>query len=129
LPCPARCPIYNRLDPDVAAAFPSLHAAYPLLAALALWPVARRGAVAAFAWSGMVWFSVVYLGQHYVTDVLGGIVFAAGTWLIMTKILVPRIPSLQRRPARGPALSTPDASRPDIAVPAAQEETAARGPG
>jgi PAP2 superfamily len=36
-------PIYNQLDPDVAAAFPSLHAAYPLLAALALWPVARRG--------------------------------------------------------------------------------------
>jgi hypothetical protein len=56
-------PIYNRLDPDVAAAFPSLHAAYPLLAALALWPAARRGAVAAFAWSGMVWFSVRDL-QH-----------------------------------------------------------------
>ena len=92
----------------MAAAFPSLHAAYPLLAALALWPVARRGAVAAaFAWSGMVWFSVVYLGQHYVTDVLGGIVFAAGTWLIMTKVLVPRVPSLQRHPAEDPV---PDAT-------------------
>ena len=45
-------PIYNRLDPDVAAAFPSLHAAYPLLAALALWPVARRGAVAAASTAG-----------------------------------------------------------------------------
>jgi len=73
----------------------------------------------------MVWFSVVYLGQHYVTDVLGGIVFAAGTWLTMTKVLVPRVPSLQRRPAQGPALSTPDSSGPDMAAPTAQEETAA----
>jgi membrane-associated phospholipid phosphatase len=89
-------PYYKSLDPDVAAAFPSLHAAYPLLAALALWPVTRRGAMAAFAWSGAVWFSVVYLGQHYVTDVLGGIAFAAGTWLVMTKIVVPRVPSLCR---------------------------------
>ncbi len=63
------------------------------------------------------------------TDVLGGIVFAAGTWLIMTRVLVPRIPSLQRRPAQGPALSTPDSSGPDAETPAAQEETAARGPG
>ncbi len=119
-------PYYNRLDPDVAAAFPSLHSAYPLLAALALWPVTRRGAVAAFAWSGAVWFSVVYLGQHYVTDVIAGIVFAVGTWLVMTKILVPWVPSLRRRPIQPPALSTPDSGGPpDIAAPAAQEETAA----
>ena len=109
----------------MAAAFPSLHAAYPLLAALALWPVARRGALAAFAWSGAVWFSVVYLGQHYVTDVLGGIVFAAGTWLIMTKVLVPRVPSLQRPPDYETAPGAPDSGGPDTAVPAAQEETAA----
>ena len=87
--------------------------------------MARRGALAAFAWSGAVWFSVVYLGQHYVTDVLGGIVFAAGTWLIMTKILVPRVPSLQRRAAQGPAPGAPDSGVPDMAVPTAQEETAA----
>jgi hypothetical protein len=72
--------------------------------------------------------NVVYLGQHYVTDVLGGIVFAAGTWLIMTKVLVPRVSSLRRRPALEPAPSLPDSSGPDMA-PAAQEETAARGPG
>ena len=91
-------PYYNWLNPDAAAAFPSLHAAYPLLAALALWPVTRRGAAFAFAWSAAVWFSVVYLGQHYVTDVLGGIVFALGTWLVMTQILAPIIPSLQHKP-------------------------------
>jgi len=115
-------PYFSRLDPDVAAAFPSLHAAYPLLAALALWPVTRRGAALAFAWSAAVWFSVVYLGQHYVTDVIGGVVLAVGTWLIMTQLVVPMVPTLQHRPAgageraasgqssTGPGTAEPDAA-------------------
>jgi membrane-associated phospholipid phosphatase len=116
-------PYYKSLDPDAAAAFPSLHAAYPLLAALALWPVTRRGAAAAFAWSAAVWFSVVYLGQHYVTDVLGGIAFAVGTWLIVTKVLAPRVPSLQRAP-RPPVVGAADPADRDATVPASPEETA-----
>jgi membrane-associated phospholipid phosphatase len=123
-------PYYNWLDPDASAAFPSLHAAYPLLAALALWPVTRRGAGLAFGWCAAVWFSVVYLGQHYVTDVIGGIVFAVLTWMIMTYILVPMVPSLQHRPAAaGPAGAGPGASEPssadlDPAEPAGTQERA-----
>jgi membrane-associated phospholipid phosphatase len=129
-------PYYNWLNPDAAAAFPSLHAAYPLLAALALWPVTRRGAAFAFAWSAAVWFSVVYLGQHYVTDVLGGIVFALATWLVMTQILVPIIPSLQHKPiAAAPAGFEPVPSEPsstdlDTGRPAGtQERVTPLGPG
>ena len=91
-------PYYHHLDPDPAAAFPSLHAAYPLLAALALWPVTRRGAGLALAWTVTVWFSVVYLGQHYVTDIIGGTAFAAGTWMIVTQLAVPLVPALRRQP-------------------------------
>lgn len=91
-------PYYNWLNPDASAAFPSLHAAFPLLCALALWRVTRRGAVVALVWSAAVWFSVVYLGQHYVTDVIGGIVLALATWLVMMRVLVPRIASLRPRP-------------------------------
>jgi len=118
-------PFYNWLDPDAAAAFPSLHAAYPLLAALALWPVARRGAALALAWSAAVWFSVVYLGQHYVTDVLGGIVFALGTWLVMTQFLVPAVPSLQRRPA---IIAVPSSTDPDTSEQVPQQAGTRQGP-
>jgi membrane-associated phospholipid phosphatase len=123
-------PYYNWLNPDAAAAFPSLHAAYPLLAALALWPVTRRGAALGFTWCAAVWFSVVYLGQHYVTDVIGGIVFALGTWLIMTKILVPRVRSLQREPAAivpagpEPGVSEPSSTGPDTAERGGPQERA-----
>ena len=115
-------PYFNRLDPDPAAAFPSLHAAYPLLAALALWPVTRRGAALAFAWSAAVWFSVVYLGQHYVTDVIGGIVLAVGTWMIMTQLVVPLVPALQHRPA---GADEPDASAAELHGPGTAEPDAA----
>ena len=109
-------PFYRSLDPDVAAAFPSLHAAFPLLAALALWPVSRRAAAAALAWSAVVWFSVVYLGQHYVADVIGGVAFAAGTWLVMTQVLVPMVPSLRHQAAVSEQRSTdPGTARPDPA--------------
>ena len=129
-------PYFNRLDPDTAAAFPSLHAAYPLLCALALWPVTRRGAALAFGWCAVVWFSVVYLGQHYVTDVIGGIVLALVTWLIMTRLVVPRVASLQHRPAAagqagaGPGSSEPSSTDLDTAEPAGTQERATPlGPG
>ena len=115
-------PYYKWLNPDVAAAFPSLHAAYPLLAALALWPVTRLGAAAAFVWSAAVWFSVVYLGQHYVTDVLGGIAWAVLTWLIMTQILVPLVPSLRHRSVTASSADSTSQQTPQSAVP---EETPA----
>jgi membrane-associated phospholipid phosphatase len=61
--------------------------------------VTRRGAALALAWSAVVWFSVVYLGQHYVADVIGGIAFAIGTWLITTKLVAPRVAALRRQSA------------------------------
>jgi membrane-associated phospholipid phosphatase len=119
-------PYYNMLDPDSAAAFPSLHAAFPLLSALALWPVTRRGGALALAWSAVVWFSVVYLGQHYITDVIGGIAFAIGTWLIVTKLVVPLVPALRRQPAAhdGPGPSEPENSTDLDTAPTAPEEVA-----
>jgi membrane-associated phospholipid phosphatase len=65
------------INPNQVAAFPSLHAAYPFLAFL----FARRQfgwpGWLMFAYSAGVWFSIVYLADHYVVDVLGGLVYAA----------------------------------------------------
>ncbi len=72
--------IYLHLNGNPVAAFPSLHAAYPFLAFLFLreqWP---RAAWLMLAYSFLVWFSIVYLGEHYVVDILGGVILALGTY-------------------------------------------------
>ncbi len=48
-----------------------------------------RGAWIAFAWCLLAWFSVVLLGEHYVIDVLGGVLLATLSWLVMMRVAVP----------------------------------------
>jgi hypothetical protein len=98
-------PYYTSLNPNPVAAFPSLHAAYPLLGFLALRRAYPRAAWLAFGWCLVVWFCVVYLGEHYVVDVLGGIALVAATELVMARLVVPRVPAL-RDPDLTPAPST-----------------------
>jgi len=70
-------PVFNHLDPNRYAAFPSLHSAYPVLAALYAWRVHRAAAVFLGVWAACVWFSIVFLGEHYVVDALDGLVYVA----------------------------------------------------
>ena len=73
--------VYQHIVGNPVAAFPSLHAAFPLLVFLFLrerWP---RAAWLWFPVMITIWFAVVYLGHHYVVDVIGGILYAAAGYL------------------------------------------------
>jgi membrane-associated phospholipid phosphatase len=96
-------PYYQGLNPNPVAAFPSLHAAFPFLGFLALLRIYPRAAWSAFAWCIAVWFSVVFLGEHYVVDVIGGVILAALSWLVMMRVAVPRVRALQSRAEAGAA--------------------------
>lgn len=62
---------------DVAAV-PSLHAAYTMLISLFLWPrVSRRWRPLLVAYPIGMAFSLVYLGEHYLIDILLGWAYAA----------------------------------------------------
>jgi membrane-associated phospholipid phosphatase len=87
-------PYFRQLDADQLAAFPSLHAAYPTLGALALWRMNRRSAYFTVPWCLVVWFSVIFLGQHYAIDVLGGVALAVGSWLVMNHLVAPHLKGL-----------------------------------
>lgn len=67
--------------PNPLAAMPSMHCAYPLfiaLSALSLW---GRRALRWLLLPAGVGFAVVYLGHHYVVDVVAGYLYAAAVWL------------------------------------------------
>ena len=69
----------TRLDRNPYAAFPSLHVALPM--AYAVWfaigerPWMRRLRYGMFAWTAAVCWAVVYTGEHYILDVIGGVVW------------------------------------------------------
>jgi membrane-associated phospholipid phosphatase len=84
-------PVYTNFNPNQFAAFPSLHAAYPVLAVVFAWQHSRTLAAVLLAWTGGVWFSIVYLGEHYLVDALFGLVYVALAMLIVYYVT-------QRRP-------------------------------
>jgi hypothetical protein len=75
--------IYD-INPNEVAAFPSLHAAYPFLAFLFARRTFGRIGWSMLVYSVGVWFSIVYLGEHYVVDILGGLAYAGvAYWAII----------------------------------------------
>lgn len=74
--------VYQNLSPNDNAAFPSLHAAFPLLALLFVRSRYPRAALAVALYTAAVWFAIVYLGHHYVVDILGGAAFAVLAYLV-----------------------------------------------
>jgi membrane-associated phospholipid phosphatase len=92
-------PYYALLNPNPVAAFPSLHAAFPFLGYLAIRETfSRRVSWLALGWCVAVWFSVVYLGEHYVVDVVAGIGLAAASWWVLNHVVAPRYIGLQPTP-------------------------------
>ena len=71
---------YQNLNGNPVAAFPSLHAAYPILAYLFLRQAWPRASWLMLGWGAVVVFAIVYLAHHYVVDAIGGIVYALAAY-------------------------------------------------
>ena len=73
-------------DPNPVAAMPSLHTAITVLMAFALWRVRSVLGIAGAVYSVAMGFSLVYLGEHYLVDVIAGaglaviVTFAVNRW-------------------------------------------------
>jgi len=66
------------INPNAVAAFPSLHAGYPFLAFLFARRAFGRAGWLMLLYTACVWFAIVYLADHYVVDILGGVAYAFG---------------------------------------------------
>jgi membrane-associated phospholipid phosphatase len=79
--------LFNLLGSDLYAAFPSMHSALPLVIALFAIKLWGKKALPIMILPIGVWFSAVYLGEHYVIDVLGGITYAVAAFAVVEKVL------------------------------------------
>ena len=62
----------TRFNSNPWAAMPSLHFATSLMAAIHLSEAGRLAGAAGWAYAGTLGFALVYLGEHYVTDLIAG---------------------------------------------------------
>ncbi len=84
------------INPDNVAAWPSLHVAYPFLAFLALRQAFGRIGYIALGYTALVAFSVMYTGDHWLIDCIGGIAYA----YVAYYVVVHAPASVRRRLAR-----------------------------
>ncbi len=76
--------VYRFFGANLVAAVPSLHAAYPWLTFLFVFRKVRFWGLALLPYVFGVWFSVIYLGQHYVFDIVVGWLYATAAYLLTT---------------------------------------------
>lgn len=80
--------VYAQFNPNPVAAVPSLHAAYPTLDLLFVYKFFGRKAALPFAiYPISVWIGVVYLGEHYVFDVLLGIIYGTAAFYVSELVI------------------------------------------
>jgi membrane-associated phospholipid phosphatase len=71
-------PLYRSLAGNPLAAMPSLHFATSVMAARLLAEEGRTHAAVGWTYAGALGFALVYLGEHYVVDLLAGLVLTEG---------------------------------------------------
>jgi len=94
--------IYSGADPLPNAAMPSLHVGYPLIVATFIIAAFGRRAVWIALYPAALCVGVVYLGEHWVVDVVAGIAVVVAAMLVATRLarLSPAGPAWPRRLGR-----------------------------
>lgn len=96
------------------AAMPSLHFAVTALIVVALWHH-RYLRFVALGYLAAMGFVLVFMGEHYVVDLIAGAVVAAGAWIVASRIVQP---SAAEQPVATPSheVAVPDALLDDASV-------------
>jgi membrane-associated phospholipid phosphatase len=84
---------YQAVGINDVAAFPSYHTAQTVAVALATWQLGRRLRIVGTLYAVSMGLSLVYLGEHYASDVLAGAALALLGWVAALK-LTPRLPAM-----------------------------------
>jgi membrane-associated phospholipid phosphatase len=75
-------PLYHSLQGNPFAAMPSLHFGTSVMAARVLSGVGRRPGAFGWTYAATLGFGLVYLGEHYVIDLIAGGALAEAVWRV-----------------------------------------------
>jgi hypothetical protein len=79
--------VYNHLNPNPVAAVPSLHSAYPFLVSLFVFREwGRKIGLISLIYPMSIWLGVVYMGEHYLFDVVVGVAYASLAFIAVNYI-------------------------------------------
>ncbi len=92
---------YQVVGINDVAAFPSLHVAQTILVVLASWRFGRWMRILGPVYVASMGFSLVYLGEHYVSDVLAGLVLGGFSWAVAVRLT----PSMRQAQEEGECVS------------------------
>jgi membrane-associated phospholipid phosphatase len=96
---------YQVVGINDVASFPSLHLAQTLLVVLATWRYGRWMRIVGPLYVASMGFSLVYLGEHYVSDVIAGLVLGGISWAVAVRLT----PSMRQVQEQGVAVSVSSA--------------------
>jgi len=97
--------LYDSLGRNPFAAMPSLHFGTSVMAAHVLGQVGRKQAALAWAYAAALGFALVYLGEHYVTDLVAGFALAEAV-----RLAAPRLAAAAKLVADGLRRLGPEAT-------------------
>jgi membrane-associated phospholipid phosphatase len=97
--------LYDSLGRNPFAAMPSLHFGTSVMAAHVLGEVGRKEAIAGWTYAMGLGFALVYLGEHYVTDLIAGFALAEAV-----RIAAPHLAPAARTVADGLRGIAPEAT-------------------
>ncbi len=79
--------VYRQFSPNLVAAVPSLHAAYPTLIVLYVRRAFGNRWALALSWYPLsIWIGIVYMGEHYAVDAILGAAYAVGAFMMTNRI-------------------------------------------
>ncbi len=83
--------LWGGFNPNHFAAIPSLHGAYPAAVAWFTYKNFKKGWYWLYLYPLGVWFSAVYLNQHYIIDLFIGAAYLCVAYQITDKVLIPHL--------------------------------------
>ncbi len=83
--------LWDSFNSNHFAAIPSLHGAYPVVVSYFAWLKFRKRPVLLSLYPALTWFAAVYLNQHYVIDLLIGLLYIVFAYAASVHFLYPKV--------------------------------------